>query len=406
VFEFLGLGKFDKILSRFENIPLDVFEGSCVCVRDKAAKCKHCVDNCPVSAIKIIDNHPEVDMSKCNGCGICANVCPTGVFELKEAPDDKLLSRIEAALKHTQILILTCGEAQRSNNNPELKNAITVSCIGRINEAVLIGSVVLGASTIWLNGSNCDECNQKQGLEVAGKVVSGVNKLLETFGNKSDIYVSSELPKGKSIQLSLSDDELPLEERLNQYSRRDFLRYFQKNAMATGALIIESSIMDKLKIFQEPKKEEKTGLEYRLSSKRNLLLNFLPKLGKARKRKTLNENLPFAQVKINNNCTACELCVLFCPTKALDKKTKRNNKSEINFNLSYCVKCDLCKVVCEDKAIEYPDYINPQLLANNKRKSLVKYGIYECKKCKLKFSSVIETDYCKFCKRKKEIFES
>lgn len=41
-------------------------------------KCKKCENNCPVGAIKIKDNLPEIDYEACTDCGTCASVCPVG----------------------------------------------------------------------------------------------------------------------------------------------------------------------------------------------------------------------------------------------------------------------------------------------------------------------------------------
>ncbi len=42
--------------------------------------CKKCEKECAFGAITVIDNHAVIDYSKCNNCGHCAIVCPTGVI--------------------------------------------------------------------------------------------------------------------------------------------------------------------------------------------------------------------------------------------------------------------------------------------------------------------------------------
>ncbi|MDR0500461.1 MAG: 4Fe-4S dicluster domain-containing protein [Coriobacteriales bacterium] len=47
----------------------------------KAAACRKCADYCPFAAISIDDNgYPVIDSSKCNGCGVCENICPTSTY--------------------------------------------------------------------------------------------------------------------------------------------------------------------------------------------------------------------------------------------------------------------------------------------------------------------------------------
>ncbi|MDD6479402.1 MAG: RnfABCDGE type electron transport complex subunit B [Oscillospiraceae bacterium] len=43
--------------------------------------CKKCELNCPDKAITVEDNLASIDYSKCVGCGVCAEVCPTGCIK-------------------------------------------------------------------------------------------------------------------------------------------------------------------------------------------------------------------------------------------------------------------------------------------------------------------------------------
>ncbi len=42
--------------------------------------CGRCERVCPVNAVKVIDNHSEIDFEKCLNCGLCAKVCPQKVI--------------------------------------------------------------------------------------------------------------------------------------------------------------------------------------------------------------------------------------------------------------------------------------------------------------------------------------
>ena len=45
--------------------------------------CGACADICPVDAVKMVEDKPEVDMDWCIGCGVCAVACPAGVISIK-----------------------------------------------------------------------------------------------------------------------------------------------------------------------------------------------------------------------------------------------------------------------------------------------------------------------------------
>ncbi|WXG47604.1 MAG: 4Fe-4S dicluster domain-containing protein [Candidatus Atabeyarchaeum deiterrae] len=49
-----------------------------------------------------------------------------------------------------------------------------------------------------------------------------------------------------------------------------------------------------------------------------------------------------------NKCTACTLCVLYCPEGVI--KVDKKNKFEVD--LDYCKGCGICVEVCPVKALE------------------------------------------------------
>ena len=62
---------------------------SCGTCRD----CKICLNSCPEKAIARIEHDDGSweyvsDESKCIGCGICAGVCPCGVWNLRDNPEE------------------------------------------------------------------------------------------------------------------------------------------------------------------------------------------------------------------------------------------------------------------------------------------------------------------------------
>ena len=50
------------------------------CLAYDSRGCRMCVDACPYGAISLQGSRPVVDREKCNGCGVCENVCPALVL--------------------------------------------------------------------------------------------------------------------------------------------------------------------------------------------------------------------------------------------------------------------------------------------------------------------------------------
>lgn len=50
---------------------------------DECIGCGACADICPVDAVNMVDELPDVDQDWCIGCGVCAVSCPAEVISIK-----------------------------------------------------------------------------------------------------------------------------------------------------------------------------------------------------------------------------------------------------------------------------------------------------------------------------------
>ncbi len=56
---------------------------------DECIGCGACEEICPVNAVAMVDERPQVDLDWCIGCGVCAVSCPAGVISIKRRSDDQ-----------------------------------------------------------------------------------------------------------------------------------------------------------------------------------------------------------------------------------------------------------------------------------------------------------------------------
>lgn len=87
---------FLKILiqGKENNDPVKVYPARCLRLNKNDVLCHNCVKDCPVEAIDLRKSVKLIS-GKCNGCGICIEVCPTAVFSFPREKEDPNISRRE-----------------------------------------------------------------------------------------------------------------------------------------------------------------------------------------------------------------------------------------------------------------------------------------------------------------------
>ncbi len=65
---------------------------------DLCAACVTCVRACPYDVPVIRDGVAYIEVAACQGCGICASVCPAGAIQLMHSRDDQILAKCDELL--------------------------------------------------------------------------------------------------------------------------------------------------------------------------------------------------------------------------------------------------------------------------------------------------------------------
>lgn len=358
-----GTELFIKALEALESKALHINPRQCSRFRHQLSKCRLCSEHCPTGAISWSESL-SIDVDKCTGCGICTNVCPNGVFEANNPSNDALLSRVITGLKSFDQIAFVCPKHQQEVDPSIIQsgNILIVPCLGRIDEPLLVGCASIGANSVWLVDGRCSECNYRA-RDIIQQTTARANKILDIFGITDRIQISPDIPewstkKEQTAPRHSSDSDT------ERYSRRNFFKAMTQKTkraaiLAAGSIIDNDTTDNKTNI-------RKSGLPLYLPKKRVLLLESIKKLGRPVSSTINVKNLPFWQIKIDDNCTGCGMCAYFCPTGAL-KKTEDEDKTTITFQLSNCTKCDLCREVCYKEAISaLPDINSKKLLHDEK----------------------------------------
>jgi Pyruvate/2-oxoacid:ferredoxin oxidoreductase delta subunit len=386
--------KLEKVLARVDKKPLNLCFGLCVGNRDRKSTCRECVNVCPQGLLKIGEYglSKEIDLTECKSCGLCATVCPNGVLEVSEPSDLALLKKVNSLLEKKEKLTVGCyaGGGRDKKGGYDL----TLTCLGRLNEAILVAASAMGAKEVLLKTYACRGCEKKTALSVIERSVENSQKLLQAFGKDTKIVFLEEAPVAETSE---KGEEKETEAT---YERRGFLQFLKGGAFAVAAMVGEG-VIDHLKETVSPRKEQATpvGLEYRVPAKRQILIHFLRKLGEPKLEHISGANLPLAQVRIQENCSLCDCCSQFCPTGALKSTTIGGTKG-IEFSISLCTGCGLCKLACSDGALSLSDTIETAGLIKDEAKRVVSFGVYKCAICDQEFGASVPKKYCGTCERK------
>lgn len=365
----------ERILSRAQ---LEVAPGRCLHEHHRRASCRLCVDNCSANAIGL-SGRPEVDYSRCHCCGVCVNLCPTGVFQLLEPSYEGLVTQAKGRK------IVEFGCAERLSDDA----IIPVPCLGYLNEAVLVAVIAgggadrTGASEIRLDISHCEGCSFQGGLTVAIETMRRTNRLLFMFGlpNRVTAQSSNRGDRSRSAKRSDNSDD-------RRFSRREFLRYLgrgTKNVAGDAAA---------------PAIERHPGLTTsRLPEKRRMLLDHLSQIEAPPTGLVNSDGVPFARVTVSDDCDGCGICVSFCPTGALSWHDDADRRA-LTFVAADCLACGLCRELCPRDDLSLEPSVRPGDIVARTVTTLKQYDAGVCSTCQQRYAPANPQNLCRACGKK------
>ena len=329
-------------------------EARCVVVRNRNAKCRRCQDACINEAITVKNNKIEMSPFACVGCGSCVAVCPTEAMVPVNPLDEELAARVAVAVGNVGAAVISCARAAAwGYADPE--KYVSVPCLGRMGETLLLELVARGVEDIYLVDGDCTTCKYGAASDNLEATLDSACGLLWSFGSDARIERASDFP----------DFAQHANERAALgASRRGFLSSAGGRAKNVAMTAAEKTVADTLNMGKAQKiasLRERLGIQKgaggklpKFASLRNeRILNALYELGECEE-ETLDTRL-FGRIDVDaEKCNGCGMCSMFCPTGAIRKSEEEHpeeGRRWLEFSAADCVQCGLCVDACLKKCI-------------------------------------------------------
>lgn len=335
---------------------------SCVRATSKSSECTKCVDICPVSTIKFVDNIPAFTPSECINCGGCVGVCPTNSFSFANfSTIDFFFNFIES--KKTDLIC-----------------QVDMPCLSIFSVEELISLALASEETLTLYAKSC-QCGGKNNT---------LSKQIEANIEEAN-YILSSFSTKQLLNKKL-EEEIEAEEK--NLDRRSF--FSLKTALKSKKTFENVVSSDELKAFSLDEESIVKLKDKKVPDSRKLLYSLFKRQTPPQKFEVLSsEDVSFiSQKKIDESCTNCQICYRICPSGALSSNAKF---SVINFDAMLCLKCNLCHDVCETNSIHITQGFNTKEFFQPSKKQLTTFDVRRCDECGNHFTYTGGEVMCKRC---------
>ena len=311
------VGEFEKPRFIFDEPEL------CAHHRSRFRGCNRCITGCPANAIRSEGGAVKINHLLCQGCGLCAALCPTGALVNGYLQSNEMLTGIrhelqkpQSAVPHAPAVVFhepetspallkqICSEAAA----PVIK--LRVEDISSLGMDIWFAALAYGAGQIILAPSSQTTPGMHQAINTqigyAARILKGMG-----YAGKRVVLADGALPE-KNIPSGTARGE-------NKFS----------NLPRTAAAF--APMPDRRRLLR-------------------LAIEHLYDQGpRVQPHVALPSGAPFGTVRIDKDaCTFCMACAQVCPTSAL---AGGSEQPQIRLVEARCIQCGLCRRACPEKAI-------------------------------------------------------
>lgn len=312
----------------------DIVGERCVHAHIEQASCHACVDSCPRQAWQLTDDSLGIDAAACDGCGLCAPVCPQGAILHDHEPAFRQLNQHFIAL-------VACEQA---DIKPQ---AGVITCLHALGLHDVLKLYHQGIRGLVIAQGNCETCARHPQATLQ-QAVEKVNISLKQRQQPTlvlrQLAASAWLEQYQQTQPPQSTEAI---------DRRHFLRQGLRQVVTEG-LKLQGLLPQDRERFSPP-------------------ATLLPATDNP-------SDLPYVpQINITR-CDGCDTCFKICPHEALLFDPEAYHYVMVP---EQCTGCQLCVDTCEKQAISIHNWITPQ----NNRLPLQQD---RCRYCGVRFHRPIE----------------
>lgn len=356
-----------EITQELESKPVLILSEKCVAVRNRNSSCTRCIDACPAGVVDVRDNVLSIRFDGCVACQACCTACPTGALMPLQPMDADLMAQVADGMRTLEgTAVIACARIS-SRHEADPRTYAEVPCLCRVDESAIVDVVSEGADEVLLVDGGCRTCRYRDTRETTDIVVGGAKELLDIWGSGARVRRASAFPE--ACLLSERDRR-----RMKGESRRKFFGAARDDAKKAASV----TLAQQLKLDEGKAAPTLRDMFALLGHRQTLpqfharrqldLMNALDRIGEPAPADEEITTRLWGKVTIDaDTCTACGMCLMFCPTGALHAAPDEDARLEgcdalYEHWAAECTQCRLCEDSCLKNCLQVSDGLTPSQL--------------------------------------------